>query len=273
VIPVSQEQTPKPTLISPSVDKDLLRKLKTMLCAIRQRDRQKVGAWDQQKTDGPFSCPLCIEETILKKGIMKVHHFAHKPPITCEYGSGETERHRECKLAICEGLRRQRRFREVEIERRLGTVRPDVSGFMGEIPFAIEVQISALTMDQIVYRTSEYAKQGIYVLWLALHQAALEEKRYSPRAWERWVHAAYFGRVYYWVQGLEAIPYHLGECIEFVESCGYRKLFKRFRVPKKGRTVSLADSFLPRHRAVEWRSRRIVVPESRLLIDTQPIWW
>lgn len=116
---------------------------------------------------------------------MKVHHFAHKPPITCEYGSGETERHRECKLTIYEGLRRHRRFREVEIERSMGTVRPDVSGFMGEIPFAIEVQISALTMEQIIYRTSEYAKKGIYVLWLALYQAALEEKCYSPRAWEK----------------------------------------------------------------------------------------
>jgi competence protein CoiA len=140
---------------------------------------------------------------------MKVHHFAHKPPITCEYGRGETGRHRECKLTIYEGLRRHQRFRDVEIERRMGTVRPDVSGFMAGIPFAIEVQISALTMDQIVYRTREYAKKGIHVLWLALYQAALEENRYSPRAWERWVHAAYFGRIYYWVHGLEAVPYHL----------------------------------------------------------------
>jgi len=85
-------------------------------------------------------------------------------------------------LTIYEGLRRRQHFRQVEIERRMGTVRPDVSGFMGEIPFAIEVQISALTMEQIVYRTSEYAKKGIYVLWLALYQSALEENRYSPRA-------------------------------------------------------------------------------------------
>jgi competence protein CoiA len=129
-----------------------------MLCAIRQGDRQKVAAWDQQKSDGPFSCPLCIEETILKKGTMMVHHFAHKPPITCEYGRGETERHLECKLTIYDALRGHRRFRDVEIERSMGTVRPDVSGFMGEIPFAIEVQISALTMEQIIYRTREYVK-------------------------------------------------------------------------------------------------------------------
>lgn len=204
---------------------------------------------------------------------MKVHHFAHKPPITCEYGRGETEQHRECKLTIYDGLSHDQRFREVEIERSMGTVRPDVSGYMNRIPFAIEVQISALTMDQIIYRTGEYAKKGIYVLWLALYQAALEEKRYSPRVWERWVHAAYFGRIYYWASCLEAIPYHFGECIEFVESCGYRKLFKRFRVPKRGNPVSLGDSFVPRHRTVEWRSRRLVIPESRLLIDTQPVWW
>jgi competence protein CoiA len=144
---------------------------------------------------------------------------------------------------------------------------------MAEIPFAIEVQISALTMEQIIYRASEYAKKGAYVLWLALYQAALEEKRYSPTVWERRVHAAYFGRVYYWVQGLEAVPYHLGECIESSEFCGHRKLFKRFPVPKRGRTVSVAHSFIPRHRAAEWRSRRFVVPESRLLIDTQRVWW
>jgi competence protein CoiA len=131
-----------------------------MLCAIRQRDSRKVLALDQQKSDGPFSCPLCVEQTVLKKGTRKVHHFAHKPPVTCDYGRGETEQHRECKLTIYEGLRRHRRFRDVEIERSMGTVRPDVSGFMGEVPFAIEVQISALTMEQIVHRTREYAKKG-----------------------------------------------------------------------------------------------------------------
>jgi competence CoiA-like predicted nuclease len=93
-------QAARPALRSLSVEKDLF---KAMLCAVRQKDRQKVAAWDQHKSDGPFSCPVCVEETILKKGTMKVHHFTHKPPITCEYGTGETERHRECKLTITKG--------------------------------------------------------------------------------------------------------------------------------------------------------------------------
>src|SRR5215475_8649739 len=104
------------------------------LDSTRFKYRQNVAASDQWKSDGPFSCPLCVEETILKKGTMKVHHFAHKPPITCEYGRGETEQHRECKLTIYEGLRRHRRFRDVDIEKSMGTVRPDVSGLMGGTP-------------------------------------------------------------------------------------------------------------------------------------------
>ena len=185
-----------------------------MLCAIRKGDGKKVVAWQQEKSDGPFTCPCCAEETILKKGTIKVHHFAHKSPIVCEYGRGETEEHRLCKLAIYEGLRQHSRFRDVQIERGLGTVRPDVSCWMDQIPIAVEVQISTLTLDQIVYRTAQYAKKGIYVLWLPLYKEALEDRRYSPKVWERWVHAAYYGRVYYWTGGLEVALYHFGECIE-----------------------------------------------------------
>jgi len=47
---------------------------------------------------------------------------------------------------------------------------------LGEIPFAIEVQISALTMEQIVYRTSEYAKKGkVCVMAGALSGSARRE--------------------------------------------------------------------------------------------------
>jgi competence CoiA-like predicted nuclease len=60
----------------------------------------------------------------------------------------------------------------------MGTVRPDVSGFMGGIPFAIEVQISVLTIEQIIHRTTEYARQGVYVLWLALYHQSLQRLAY-----------------------------------------------------------------------------------------------
>jgi len=32
-------------------------------------------------------------------------------------------------------------------------------------------------------------------------------KRYSPRLWEKWLHALYFGRVYYWMK-VSVVSYH-----------------------------------------------------------------
>ncbi len=257
-----------------------------MLCAIRASDNKKVLAFDEVRTNRPFFCPRCEDEAILKKGTIKTHHFAHKPPVTCEYGRGETEKHRLCKMEIFEGLKEHPRFRHVELEKGLGTVRPDISALMGDIRIAIEVQISTLTMDQIVYRTREYAKKGIYLLWLPIYNIYLDTDRYSPKLWERWVHAAYFGRIYYWIGGVQILPYHFGESTYYVESRswynqdgdeesagGYEKKYKRYRTPKRGRVVTLSHSFDPRYRQEPWRSKTLVVPEARLLMDTQPIWW
>lgn len=257
-----------------------------MLCVIRQRDNKKALAPDESKSNSPFVCPRCAAEVILKKGSVKTHHFAHWPLVLCEYGQGETEEHRKCKLAIYEGLTKFSRFQDVQIEKDLGTVRPDVSAFMDGIQIAIEVQISTLTMDQIICRTTEYLKKGIFVLWLAVYDQRLQSDRYSPKLWERWVHAAYFGRVYYWVGGLDVIPYHFSDCHHYVESRswftkdgderfggGYDKKYKRFKTLENGTVVSLSDSFVPKYRKIPWQSKVLTVPESRLLIDTQPVWW
>jgi competence protein CoiA len=51
------------------------------------------------------------------------------------------------------------------------------------------------------------SKKGIYVLWLLQWKPELDGGRYAPRLWEKWIHAAYFGRVYYWIQGLDVVSY------------------------------------------------------------------
>jgi competence protein CoiA len=70
-----------------------------MLSAYNARGRQVI-ARDATKTDGPFTCPDCGGEVILKKGEEKVHHFAHVPPFTCSFGVGESQEHRAAKQEI-----------------------------------------------------------------------------------------------------------------------------------------------------------------------------
>lgn len=256
-----------------------------MLSATRINDNEKVYAWLEAKSNAPFSCPRCNDEVVLRKGVVRVHHFAHKPPVSCSYGKGESNEHRRCKFEIYERLVRESGVTGCEIEKNLNTVRPDIFCYIRQIPVAIEVQLSVLTLDQIIYRTIEYWKKGIYVLWLPIFSDKLISKRYSPRLWEKWLHTAYFGRVYYWHSKLNIVPIHFNDHLIHVEqrswfeACGYEnfgggydKLSKRFKTPSPGKPVNLIRDF----RILERKptlTNVYTIPESKLLLDTQKRWW
>jgi competence protein CoiA len=237
-----------------------------MLTAIRERDGQKLGAWEAARDDRPFICFCCQRVVALRKGQINAPHFAHLPPVVCEYGTGESEAHRRCKIAIYESLSRDARVRKCELERDLGTVRPDVSAYINDVPMAIEVQLSTLSVEKIAYRTNEYRRKGIYVLWLPVYHAGLERELYSPRPWERWLHAVYFGRVYYWLEGLMVLPVQLRDYYLNLRgrTRDYQKLSSR-KVPIAGRPLNLIEHFRPIERIS--RSRPPQGHGARLLID------
>lgn len=256
-----------------------------MLSATRIIDKEKVYAWLEEKNKKPFSCPECEDEVILRKGVVKIHHFAHKPPFSCSYGQGESEEHRRCKYEIYNRLLKEDSVTGCEIEKNLNTIRPDIFCYVRNTPVAIEVQLSVLTLDQIIYRTIEYKRKGIFVLWLPVFSDKLCSKRYSPRLWERWLHTAYFGRVYYWHSNLNMVPVHFDDHLIHVEESswfesggvenyggGYDKFSKRYKTPKLGKPVNLIKDFKILNRS-STLTNIYTVPESKLFIDTQSKWW
>jgi competence protein CoiA len=244
-----------------------------MLTATRQTGGQKVAAWEVEKTDGPFLCFCCQQIVTLRKGEIKAPHFAHMPPVTCEYGTGESEAHRRCKIALYECLSSHPRVRKCEMERNLGTVRPDVSAFINDVPVAIEVQLSNLSLTRIQYRTAEYARKGIYVLWLPIYTSDLKQELYSPSLWEHWLHAAYFGRVYYWLEGLQILPIHFRDYYASVRgrTRDYQKLARK-KVPIDGNAATLTDDFRPVSRSA-WSGQSLSIPPAKLFVDSQPDWY
>jgi competence protein CoiA len=244
-----------------------------MLTAARQINRQKVAAWEVERSDGPFLCFCCQQMVMLRKGEIKAPHFAHLPPVTCEYGTGESEAHRQCKIAIYESLSSHPCVRKCEMERDLGTVRPDVSAYINDVPVAIEVQLSNLSLSRIQYRTAEYARKGIYVLWLPILTSAVRQEIYSPRPWEQWLHAAYFGRVYYWLEGLRILPVHFRDCYARVRgrTRDYQKLARK-KIPIDGNVTTLTDDFRPISRQA-WSGQRLSIPPAKLFVDSQPNWY
>lgn len=244
-----------------------------MLTALRERDGSRVAAWEAAGEDRPFVCQSCRGGLTLRRGPVVAPHFAHRPPFACEYAAGESEEHRRCKLALYEHLRADPRVRKCEVERDLGAVRPDVSAYVGGVPVAFEVQLSVLPLTSLIRRTAEYARRGIYVLWLPPDDAALGREFYTPRPWERWLHAAYSGRVYYWAGGLSVRPVHFREY--YARARGrtrdYEKLSRR-KVPLVGPALSLTEDFAPRLRDA-WAGRDFHIPAARLFSDTRPKWY
>lgn len=256
-----------------------------MLTAIRAKDGVKVVASEEFKGNKPFICPECEQPVLLKKGFVKIHHFAHVPPVTCSYGTGESEEHRQCKAALYEILRNDSRVTWCELEKRLLTVRPDIFFFLGETPVAIEVQLSALNPAQLSFRTSEYFKKGIYVLWLPKFREGVMSNQYAPRLWERWLYTAYSERVYYWKDNLDIQPIHFNDYFLYVEhrtwfnshgdqesAGGYHKQSKRYRTPCPGKVVDLLSDFQPATQ-MSRRTDEFVVPPSKLLVDKLNNWW
>jgi len=252
----------------------------SMLCAKRKSDGQTVNAYFESQRNGPFVCVDCNEEVILKAGSSKINHFAHANPIACKYAEGESDAHRRCKLEIFQALQREPSVRNVALERPLGPVRPDVSAYIRGVPVAIEIQISSLSVETIMHRTIQYAQNGIYVLWLLQWTAELDSDRYAPNVWERWIHATYFGQVYYWVEGLTVVGYHFDPYFKsvprksFYSEDGdkitvgwYRRRSKRYRMVVRGVPLNLVKDFGPKQR-YWWEGKGIKVPDAKLFMHT-----
>jgi competence protein CoiA len=253
----------------------------SMLSAKRKSDGQTVTAYFESKANGPFACLQCQEEVVLKSGRNRVNHFAHANPIACKFAEGESELHRKCKMEIFEALRQSPAVRDAALERPLGENRPDVSAYINGVPVAIEVQISSLSLDTIMRRTIDYFRKGIAVLWLLQWTPALDTPRYTPKLWEKWIHAAYFGRVYYWTEGLTVVSYHFephfktvpkkswySEDGEKMTGGGYSRKSKRHRTAVRGQPLNLATDFAPKQR-YWWEGNGIKVPDAKLFMDRQ----
>lgn len=255
-----------------------------MLTALRKSDGDKVLARDTTNAAAPFVCPKCRRELILRKGLIKVHHFAHKPPVACSFGAGETEHHHRAKLEIFDALRSEPNVSHLELERDFGISVADVFAKISGVPIAIEVQRSNLSVNDIAARTSNYHRLGVAVLWLGLRQSLPLPNKYSPRAWERWCHAAYFGRLYYWCHGQVIQPIHLSpyqiqvaatgwyEDGEERSAGGYERRSKRWRTPTLGVPLLLSHHFEVRIRPA-WAGGTVSITDCRLYLNRQPAWW
>jgi hypothetical protein len=139
---------------------------------IAERDGLLVDASLAERA-GAFTCPECGHDLILRRGEVRVSHFAHKPPIACREARGETAEHNWGKAALQAGFAARGLRAEVECrlvgdpaERRSDLVVWSPSGR----PVAVEIQRSVMPLAEIRRRTVSYMAAGIPVVWVAVLQ-------------------------------------------------------------------------------------------------------
>ena len=219
----------------------------------------EVVATEVSPEDGPFSCPACREQVILKQGRKVIAHFAHYPETACAYtGDGESDEHRLAKLEIYQALVRAPDVTDVRLERYLREVRPDVSFVLNGQLVALEIQASMIDRDGIAWRTTAYAKKNIAVLWMPLLLPDVCEERYAPKDFERYLHSMYFGKVYYFAKDLELQPVKFEEYMLAPSWYTGERRSKRF-VTTVLRSPVLITDLVPR-----WRSAWRDVPRAKL---------
>ena len=249
-----------------------------MLLAKRKMTGERITAYFALERHGPFICPDCNEEVILKMGRTTVNHFAHANPIACKFTTGESDEHRRCKIEIFRALQNVPGVRNVELERPIGMNRADVFAEIGGVPVAIEVQLSALSLETIQERTIEYHREGVYVLWLLQWTPSLDSPRYTPTLWEKWIHALYFGHAYYWLEGLNVASYSFEAHLKSVPkrswfspngkkltAGGYSQRSKRHRTAVRGNTLNIAKDFGPKLR-YWWQGNGFALPDAKLFV-------
>ena len=97
----------------------------------------------------------------------------------------------------------------------------------------------------------------------------------------------FFGRVYYWVEGLQVRPYHFSEFNIWVEPKwwhdedgnshsygGYHRPSKPMKIPMEHPkvTLNIVDDFCCKNRE-EYDMANFTIPSCKLWIDGHDIWW
>lgn len=167
-----------------------------MLVASLRGDR--VEASRDLERSQEFICPGCGTPVLLKKGRVKISHFAHLISVGCEYAVGETIGHMFAKKLFCDAARL--RGLRAELEFVIDDQRADVAIWSPDNDFiVIELQHSNLPVDDMKARISGYRRKRVAQVWIPFILPRYFEQdaecrlieRYSIRPFERYLSKIY----------------------------------------------------------------------------------
>jgi len=268
--------------------------------ALKKDDNKIAFASQTHKKDGPFYCPACLSDVVVRKCSNKIDHFAHHARQSPVLTKKDKELHNKCRDQILQLL--QNKFPEGKWEKErpitadnakgFKEIIPDISGRIYGKPVAIEVQVSSYTVNRMKTKLIEYAKRPskVAVLYIIPLREDLGDEPFRPRLFEKYLHSLYYGRVYYWTKdsNITLQPVHYSPAARYIAESnwfdvdageersegGYFLTYKTIRKPNYGKPVDLDMDFFSKFRSIfQPKNVKHGVPECTIYLDNLPAWW
>lgn len=175
-----------------------------MLVALTKEDKLKKVAKYATKEEGPFICPCCSGEVVLRKNYADLLFFAHKNTGDCVFGEREKEIQRHAKITLYDTLCAKGIDSEIEYMLNGAHSKPYIVDVMVSLPqgmVAVMFNGHTLTSAEIRQHIQVCHTFGIGVFWGAIMKGTENKARYLPTAFEKFIHAYQQGTIYYWSGG------------------------------------------------------------------------
>jgi competence protein CoiA len=218
-----------------------------MLVALDTEETRSPARYAER--EAPYHCPECLTDVILKRGKVKVPHFAHRPGDETCPNAGESIRHLFLKERLFGLLSRQSDGAEVEWP--MPGLRADILATFKEQVVAFEVQVSTVALEELQDKLKRYTDLKVpcmYIIDGDLIRTNAEGEYRCPK-WIRALHALNFGRVYAFSPSCNAIgQVHFRRAERWVEDAynsegdevgGYSKTLRTVKIPVYGPPVDL----------------------------------
>ncbi len=199
-----------------------------------------------------FFCPGCGKPVILKRGKIKIPHFAHSVLGLCDWDAGETTYHIEAKDWLFHYFKKAGPEYDVSLEYTgINGVRPDVFVGFENSCVAFEVQHSGISEAEINRRNSVYMDNGIAVMWLLTSDVGkkMESSEFRLREQDVYLYHQYFNNLFVFNgSGIDVV--NVDNVRRLVDEAynrdgelvgGYTKTLKRTFEVSKRRAIDLID--------------------------------
>lgn len=132
----------------------------------------ECSKWDMNGNRIHYKCPECGAQLVLKRGEIKIPHFAHERNCSCDLATptGESRKHERMKYYMKRIMERDNDCIKSEIE---WPIKNRIADYYCEIMYlgvrkriAVECIYGNYDIYDFVSKNVDYRKMGVYTLWI-----------------------------------------------------------------------------------------------------------